>query len=447
MKIAPAYSRPGRPRRSTPRRAVGVVSSLLSERAAPGVRSRRTAANQEELRRDHAAKAAQAAPLRSPTRGRRRPRFDWATADLPVPSFTGVRVDRRRAARGPRPLHRLVPFLPRLGAARAATRRSSTTRTSGEKAQRALRRRAGAPRRDRRRTAPSGPRRLGLLPGEHRRRRHRALLRRRARPPPRDASPRSASRQAAERRALPQLRSPTSSRPARVGPAPTTSAPSPSRRGTGADELAARFETDARRLRRRSWSRRSPTVSPRPSPRSSTSEARAAWGYGQGEALSTRRPPPRAVPRHPPGAGLSRLPRPHREADALLAPRRRRRTPGITLTESFAMHPAASVSGLYFAHPEAHVLRRRPHRHGPGRGLRPAQGNVARRGRALARAEPRVRGGGDRGLKGGAPGPGPAPQVPPPVPVLPAGPWPRVEADPARVVRLERQGLRAPCAF
>jgi 5-methyltetrahydrofolate--homocysteine methyltransferase len=26
---------------------------------------------------------------------------------------------------------------------------------------------------------------------------------------------------------------------------------------------------------------------------------------------------------------------------------------GIKLTESFAMHPGASVSGLYFAHPEA----------------------------------------------------------------------------------------------
>ena len=26
---------------------------------------------------------------------------------------------------------------------------------------------------------------------------------------------------------------------------------------------------------------------------------------------------------------------------------------GVTLTESYAMHPAASVSGLYFAHPEA----------------------------------------------------------------------------------------------
>ena len=26
---------------------------------------------------------------------------------------------------------------------------------------------------------------------------------------------------------------------------------------------------------------------------------------------------------------------------------------GITLTETFAMHPAASVCGLYFAHPQA----------------------------------------------------------------------------------------------
>jgi 5-methyltetrahydrofolate--homocysteine methyltransferase len=28
-------------------------------------------------------------------------------------------------------------------------------------------------------------------------------------------------------------------------------------------------------------------------------------------------------------------------------------TTGITLTESMAMHPAASVSGYYFAHPDA----------------------------------------------------------------------------------------------
>jgi len=30
-----------------------------------------------------------------------------------------------------------------------------------------------------------------------------------------------------------------------------------------------------------------------------------------------------------------------------------RKSAGIKLTESFAMHPGASVSGLYFSHPDA----------------------------------------------------------------------------------------------
>jgi 5-methyltetrahydrofolate--homocysteine methyltransferase len=29
---------------------------------------------------------------------------------------------------------------------------------------------------------------------------------------------------------------------------------------------------------------------------------------------------------------------------------------GLQLTESFAMHPTAAVSGLYFAHPESHYF-------------------------------------------------------------------------------------------
>ena len=73
--------------------------------------------------------------------------------------------------------------------------------------------------------------------------------------------------------------------------------------------------------------------------------------------------------------------------DLLEAPR----TPGITLTENFAMWPAAAVSGFYFAHPESRSTSRsarsaatrsrttRGARHGP------------RRGRALARARARVR--------------------------------------------------------
>ena len=49
----------------------------------------------------------------------------------------------------------------------------------------------------------------------------------------------------------------------------------------------------------------------------------------------------RAVPRHPPGAGLPGLPGPQREAGAVRAAGRRPKL-GLALTESFAMTPAAA---------------------------------------------------------------------------------------------------------
>ena len=52
------------------------------------------------------------------------------------------------------------------------------------------------------------------------------------------------------------------------------------------------------------------------------------------------------------------------------------------------MLPAASVSGLLLLAPGQPLLRRRPDRARPARGLRAPQGRAARRGRALARAEP-----------------------------------------------------------
>jgi len=81
-------------------------------------------------------------------------------------------------------------------------------------------------------------------------------------------------------------------------------------------------------------------------------QARCAWGFGlqeqlTGEALIAEkyrgiRPAPGypAQPDHTEKATLFEL------LDATTAI-------GITLTEHYAMHPAASVSGLYFAHPEA----------------------------------------------------------------------------------------------
>ncbi len=81
-------------------------------------------------------------------------------------------------------------------------------------------------------------------------------------------------------------------------------------------------------------------------------QARIAWGFGETEALSKEdlikekyrgiRPAPGypAQPDHPEKRLLFDLL--HAEKNA-----------AVQLTENFAMHPASSVSGLYFAHPEA----------------------------------------------------------------------------------------------
>jgi 5-methyltetrahydrofolate--homocysteine methyltransferase len=76
------------------------------------------------------------------------------------------------------------------------------------------------------------------------------------------------------------------------------------------------------------------------------------WGYAPDEALDNDPADRRAVPRHPPRAGLPGLPRPQRQARDV---RRVLQAAdiGMGLTESLAMTPAASVSGFYLAHPEA----------------------------------------------------------------------------------------------
>ena len=78
----------------------------------------------------------------------------------------------------------------------------------------------------------------------------------------------------------------------------------------------------------RSWSRRSPTASPKPSPSACTSGcAREFWGYAPDESLRARGADRRALSRHPPGARLSGPARPHREGDAVPPARRRAQRP------------------------------------------------------------------------------------------------------------------------
>ncbi|MEY4704857.1 MAG: homocysteine-N5-methyltetrahydrofolate transmethylase, B12-dependent, partial [Nitrospirota bacterium] len=79
---------------------------------------------------------------------------------------------------------------------------------------------------------------------------------------------------------------------------------------------------------------------------------RDAWGYGKNEALTSEdliREKYRGIR---PAPGYPACPD-HTEKRLLFDLLSVEQQAGITLTESFAMWPAASVSGLYFAHPDA----------------------------------------------------------------------------------------------
>jgi 5-methyltetrahydrofolate--homocysteine methyltransferase len=80
-------------------------------------------------------------------------------------------------------------------------------------------------------------------------------------------------------------------------------------------------------------------------------EARRQWGYGEGEDLSIEELIAEKYRGIRPAFGYPACPdhSDKRTAFALLGAEEL----GLSLTESCAMHPAASVSGLYFAHPDA----------------------------------------------------------------------------------------------
>ncbi len=82
---------------------------------------------------------------------------------------------------------------------------------------------------------------------------------------------------------------------------------------------------------------------------------RELWGYALGEAFA-----PEALIAEPyrgirPAPGYPAQPD-HTEKATLFRLLDAERTIGVRLTESFAMWPASSVSGLYIAHPDAHYF-------------------------------------------------------------------------------------------
>jgi 5-methyltetrahydrofolate--homocysteine methyltransferase len=81
-------------------------------------------------------------------------------------------------------------------------------------------------------------------------------------------------------------------------------------------------------------------------------EARIAWGFGSDEKLSQEELIREKYRGIRPAAGYPASPD-HTEKETLFRLLDATNATGISLTESFAMHPGASVSGLYFSHPES----------------------------------------------------------------------------------------------
>jgi 5-methyltetrahydrofolate--homocysteine methyltransferase len=81
-------------------------------------------------------------------------------------------------------------------------------------------------------------------------------------------------------------------------------------------------------------------------------EARIAWGFGGDEKLSQEELIREKYRGIRPAAGYPASPD-HTEKETLFRLLDATNATGISLTESFAMHPGASVSGLYFSHPDS----------------------------------------------------------------------------------------------
>ena len=112
-------------------------------------------------------------------------------------------------------------------------------------------------------------------------------------------------------------------------------------------------------------------------------EARIAWGFGRDEQLSNAdmiREKYRGIR---PAAGYPACPD-HAEKRTLFDLLDAENNTGIKLTESFAMHPGSSVSGLYFSHPDSKYF-------GVGQiGRDQAVDYATRRGEAVSAVEKRL---------------------------------------------------------
>ena len=353
VKIAPALRAARSSTCSTPRAPWAWSAQLKSAQQRERVRRGEPRASRSGCARSTRSK--QAAEAAAAAGGGAPPAHAASTGTAyapPRPAFTGVRVVRRRAAGRARPVHRLVAVLPHLGAAghlpahlREPRRGASAPGSSSTTRRRCCERIVD----ERLLTARAV---YGFFPAERAwattsRSTPTSRAHARARHASTPAAADGQGRRASPMQALADFVAPRETGPRRL-PGRLRRDRRPRRRGAGGRVRDATTTTTTR-----SWPRRWPTAWPRRSPSCCTSARARRLGLRPRRDAQPRGADPREVPRHPSRAGLPGLPRSHREADAVRSLSTPRSAAGIHLTESFAMMPAAAVSGFYFAHPEA----------------------------------------------------------------------------------------------
>jgi 5-methyltetrahydrofolate--homocysteine methyltransferase len=340
VKIAPGYQQPVIHVLDASR-AVGVVSSLISAELKPSFVEKHLV-DQQKLRRDHEAQRETKPLLNIETARARRTPTDWKSSDIPKPSFTGVRTLDNV------PLTELVPFIDwspffhtwELRGRYPSILGDSKAKDLFDDAQKLLQRIVAEKLFTARGVYGFFPANsvgddIELYTDESRTKVQATFhtLRQQMQKPADQFNHALADYIAPKSSGLPDY----------LGAFAVTT-------GHGVDELAKAFELDhddynsimAKALADRLAEAFAEYLHKR---------ARADWGYGESENLSSEdliREKYRGIR---PAAGYPASPD-HTEKQILWQLLDVERRAGMTLTESYAMWPASSVSGLYFAHPE-----------------------------------------------------------------------------------------------
>ena len=155
-------------------------------------------------------------------------------------------------------------------------------------------------------------------------------------------------REGVPNRSLADFVAPTRDRAARPRRARSRSRP-----GSGAQDRITAFKDEPTTTPRSCWSRW-PTGSPRPSPSGCTSGcARSSGATCADEDLDNEDLIAEKYHGHPAGAGLPRLPRAHREADAVGAARRARRPPASSSPRAWPCGRARRCRAGTSRHPQS----------------------------------------------------------------------------------------------